>query len=75
MWIMKDVLLDHLLDDHLLVPIELDHLLIEYDFIYDKFAFIRVCIKIWLYATTKCPIQFDLIGAIISPLEARCAEH
>ena len=43
---MKDVLLDHLLDDHLLVPIELDHLLIEYDFIYDEFAFIRVCIKI-----------------------------
>ena len=40
MWIMIDVLLDLLLDDHLLFPIELDHLLVEYDFIYDEFAFI-----------------------------------
>ena len=61
MWIMKDALLDLLLDDHLLVPIELDHLLVEYDCIYEKFDFIRVCIKIWLYATTKCSINFDLI--------------
>ena len=61
---MKDALLDLLLDDHLLVPIELDHLLVKYDCIYDEFAFIRVCIKIWLYATTKCPIHFDLIGKL-----------
>ena len=39
MWIMKDELLDHLQDDHLLVPIGLVHLLHEYDLIYESFAF------------------------------------
>ena len=48
MWIMKDFLLDHLL-----VPIELDHLLFEYDLIYYEFAFIRVCIWIWLYEAKR----------------------
>ena len=61
---MKDELLDHLHDDHLLVPIELVHLLHEYDLIYDKFAFIGFCIKIWLFTSTKCPFHFVLIGEL-----------
>ena len=59
---MKDELLNHLHDDHLLVPNE--HLLHEYDFIYNELAFIGFYINIWLYDIKKCPIHFDLIGEL-----------
>ena len=59
---MKDELLNHLHDNHLLVPNEQDHLLHEYDFIYNELAFIGLYINIWLWDITKCPINFDLIG-------------